>query len=245
MSDDAMQRMNATRPLRFAMRCGAVVGAAVLLLAASGCESLQKKFIRKSKKPESRPTPVVEFEDYMRTTTPIDLYRKHYTVFNYWNAELLEELAVQTPNPKRLKRDSSEALASLYELKKLLDAGVGFEPQPDAAAAASSSPDAAPAQESPDPRTQALQYADTLLRERERINSDIQSERYNPSQLDTMRRAIDFETRMIHRALFWRKVEEQLNAPAAAGAPPAPVPSVAAEPASQQAAEPSPPQASQ
>jgi len=84
-----------------------------------GCESLQKKFIRKPK-PQARPSPIISFQDYTRAITPLDRYRKHYVLFEYWNAELLDGLKVPTANPKRLKRTSAESLEELRILRGLL-----------------------------------------------------------------------------------------------------------------------------
>jgi hypothetical protein len=85
----------------------------------TGCESLQKKFIRKSK-PQARPSPIISFQDYTRAITPLDRYRKHYVLFEYWNAELLDGLKVHTTNSKRLKRTSAESLEELRILRGLL-----------------------------------------------------------------------------------------------------------------------------
>jgi len=52
--------------------------------------------------------------------TPLDRYRKHYALFDYWNAELLDALQPHTSNPKRARRASSEALQELKTLQGLL-----------------------------------------------------------------------------------------------------------------------------
>ncbi|MBI3320291.1 MAG: hypothetical protein HYZ89_06890, partial [Candidatus Omnitrophica bacterium] len=82
------------------------------------CESLQKKFVRK-RKAEPRPTPIIVFEDYTRSMTPLDRYRKHYILFDYWNEQLLDELK-PAANPKRLRQASAESLKELQVLHDLL-----------------------------------------------------------------------------------------------------------------------------
>jgi len=84
-----------------------------------GCESLQRKFTRK-KAPKPAPTPIISFQDYSAAMTPLDRYRKHYAIFDYWNAELMAALETRTPNPKRIKRASEEALGELEALKGLV-----------------------------------------------------------------------------------------------------------------------------
>ncbi len=101
-----------------------------VLIASSGCESLQRKFTRKSKHPKAAPTPIINFQDYTQAMTPLDRYRKHYLMFDYWNDELIESLQQKPQNPKRFRRASSEALAELEVMKGLLAdaAAVRFEP---------------------------------------------------------------------------------------------------------------------
>lgn len=93
--------------------------AVVLLMAGAGCESLQKKFIRKRKQ-ETRPSPIITFEDYTRTMTSLDKYRKHYLLFNYWNGELISVLQERDANPKRARRASGESLQELGIMRGLL-----------------------------------------------------------------------------------------------------------------------------
>ncbi len=90
-----------------------------VLIASTGCESLQKKFTRKPKT-STRPTPIISFQDYTRAITPLDRYRKHYVLFEYWNAELLQALGESTPNLKRLKKASGESLSELKTVQGLL-----------------------------------------------------------------------------------------------------------------------------
>ena len=92
----------------------------LLLTAVTGCESLERKLTRKPKHPPARPSPIINFEDYTATRTPLDRYRKHYLIFDYWNSQLLEELQSRTPNPKRLTRASTEALGELETLQQLM-----------------------------------------------------------------------------------------------------------------------------
>ena len=90
-----------------------------LAFAGTGCESLQKKLIRKKKNVE-RPSPVINFLDYTHAMTPLDRYRKHYVLFDYWNGELLDALGQSSMNPKRAERASAEALQELQILQQLV-----------------------------------------------------------------------------------------------------------------------------
>jgi len=98
--------------------CGTLF--ASFLLAVGGCEGLQKKFVRKRKTPAERPTPIVQFQDYTRSMTPLDRYRKHALMFDYWNTELINALGPEASNPKRVKRASAEALQELRLLQRVL-----------------------------------------------------------------------------------------------------------------------------
>ena len=99
---------------------GVLLSAYCLVLSAGmGCESFQRKFIRKPKTVE-RPTAIVNFQDYTHAMTPLDRYRKHYALFDYWNAQLLEELQAREPNAKRARDASAEALQELRTLQGLL-----------------------------------------------------------------------------------------------------------------------------
>jgi hypothetical protein len=150
-----------------------------LFTVLTGCESVQKKFVRKSK-PHVRPSPIIGFQDYTKAMTPLDRYRKHYALFDYWNAELLDALGVGTANPKRIQRASAESLQELKVLPELLQEG------PAAAAG-------------------------RLIKEREEVDRQLQRGSYPPLQLNLIRRTLETQTRQIHRELFWRKVEEQLQ----------------------------------
>ena len=90
-----------------------------LLLTACGCESFQRKFQRKSKN-ERPPTPIISFHDYSGTMTPLERYRKHYIMFEYWNQDVIDALQVSSPNPKRYRQSSEEALNELHTLQSLL-----------------------------------------------------------------------------------------------------------------------------
>ena len=62
--------------------------------------------------------------------TPLDRYRKHYLMFDYWNEELIEALQSNPINPKRFKRASSEALEELRTMSSLVvdDVAARFTP---------------------------------------------------------------------------------------------------------------------
>jgi len=92
----------------------------VVALGLGGCESLQRKFTRKPKGPVPRPSPIIGIQDYSRAMTPLDRYRKHYMMFDYWNDELIEALQATSPNPKRFKRASEEALTELRTMRDLV-----------------------------------------------------------------------------------------------------------------------------
>lgn len=97
-----------------------VAGCWWLVAGLTGCESFQRKFTRKSKIPKPPPTPIINFEDYTRAMTPLDRYRKHYMMFDYWNTELIDTLAASPLNPKRFKRASTDALEELKTIRTLV-----------------------------------------------------------------------------------------------------------------------------
>jgi hypothetical protein len=97
---------------------------AALVAGAAGCESLQRKFTRKPKHAPKPLDPIIKFEDYTHAMTPLDKYRKHYMMFNYWNSELISALENKTPNPKRFRRASTDSLAELETLNRLVSGDV-------------------------------------------------------------------------------------------------------------------------
>ncbi len=167
--------------------CVAVCGG--LLCAVTGCESLQKKFTRVPKHPVGRPSPIVQFQDYTKAMTPMDRYRKHYALFDYWNSELLNALSgggsgavmsQSTMNFKRVKRASADALQELRVLARLLD--------PERAAKAT-----------------------FLVEERERWDAQLQQDNTSFSGLDRIRRGLEQQSTKIHREFVWRKIEDHLK----------------------------------
>ena len=77
----------------------AVCAAALLGAGAlSGCESLREKFIRKPKGPTERPQAIFRFLDYTKIITPVDRYRKHAMLFDYWTADLANAIAPELPS---------------------------------------------------------------------------------------------------------------------------------------------------
>ena len=101
-----------------------------LVAALTGCESLQRKLTRKRKGPVPRPTPIIQFQDYTRTMTPLDRYRKHALMLDYWNGDLLASLDQRPLNPKRVKKASTESLQELQTMRSLVtdDVAVRFDP---------------------------------------------------------------------------------------------------------------------
>ena len=151
-----------------------------VLIAGRGCESLKKKLTRKAK-PYARPSPIVNFQDYTQAMTPLDRYRKHYLLFDYWNADLLESLTRQSTNPKRIKKASAESLQELQTLQGLLQEKWAAQVTP-------------------------------FIAGRVRLDRRLQGELYNSSELDIIRQDLERQIRQIHRELFWRNMEDHLNA---------------------------------
>lgn len=102
----------------------------VLSASLTGCESLQRKFTRKSKRPAAAVNPILKFEDYTRAMTPLDRYRKHALLFDYWNDELMAALQDRSINVKRCRRTSGEALAELQTLQGLLTDAMAAQLEP-------------------------------------------------------------------------------------------------------------------
>ena len=102
----------------------------LLLTGLSGCESVQRKFTRKSKGPRAVPTPVINFQDYTQAMTPLERYRKHYLMFDYWNGEFMDGLRAKPLNAKRVKLASTGSLNELTMLQSLVaeDLGAQFAP---------------------------------------------------------------------------------------------------------------------
>ena len=106
-----------------------LLSAVCCLLSAGGCESFQRKFVRKSK--SERPvSPIISFQDYSGAMTPLERYRKHYIMFEYWNSDVIESLQGGSPNPKRYRQSAEEALSELQTLQSLLseDVAAKFAP---------------------------------------------------------------------------------------------------------------------
>jgi len=111
------------RPAARVTRCpGLTLTIVCCLLTAplAGCESLQRKFTRKPKGPQATPTPVINFQDYSRALTPMDQYRKHFLLFEYWNDELIRGLQARPLNSKQYRHASAESRSELETMQGLL-----------------------------------------------------------------------------------------------------------------------------
>lgn len=107
-----------------------LLSAVCCLLSAGvlGCESVQRKFIRKRKE-APRPSPIVQFRDYREAMDALERYRKHFVLFQYWNGELLRSLG-SGMSLKAARHVSGEALQELRTLRGLLTepAGASLDP---------------------------------------------------------------------------------------------------------------------
>lgn len=97
-----------------------------VLFAGIGCEQLQRKFTRKPNVERERPSAIIQFRDYDQALTPLEFYKKHYTLFRFRNQELLHAMSDVSINHKRLKKNSAESLKELEQLRGLLN-GVAAE----------------------------------------------------------------------------------------------------------------------
>ena len=157
-----------------------VVACCLLLVAVVGCESFQRKFTRRSKRAAPPPSPIINFQDYSQAMTPLERYRKHYLMFDYWNGELIDALKSEPQNPKRYKRASSEAIAELQAMQGLVKEELAHRFEP-------------------------------VLAERSRLNRQLQSATFDATRASAAWRVLDTQTPAIHRAFFWRDVEDQLK----------------------------------
>ncbi len=164
-----------------------VTGYWSLATGLTGCESFQRKFTRKSK-PQAPTNPIINFQDYTQAMTPLDRYRKHYLIFDYWNEALIDALKESSPNPKLFKRASAEALGELQTLKELLTDDVAARLEP-------------------------------IIAERSRLNEELHSSGFNPSQATILSHQLEAQARQIKRDFFWRDVEEHLKPRATTAAP--------------------------
>ena len=77
--------------------------------------AIQRKFTRKT----AHPTPAVAIttKDYESQLSPEERYRRHYAMWDFWHAELMEGLG---GNSKRAIRAVEEGMAELQALEALL-----------------------------------------------------------------------------------------------------------------------------
>lgn len=85
---------------------------------ASGCESLVKKFARKSKGPEKPVEMVLEPQDYGGRLPSEELYDQYFLYWKSWQDEFSDSLS--GTSHKRQLDTASEALKNLGEMRKLL-----------------------------------------------------------------------------------------------------------------------------
>ncbi|MBI4596829.1 MAG: hypothetical protein HY737_00325 [Candidatus Omnitrophica bacterium] len=171
------------------MRARTVAGTMLLsaicyLLSAGlvGCESLQKKLTRKSKRAPASPTPIINFLDYSRAMTPLDRYRKHALMFDYWNDQVLQALASPPINPKRYKHASAEALNELNTMQTLVAEDVAARLAP------------------------MIEERTAMNHELQHYVGEM-----NSAQASAIHRRIDAQTRQIQRSFSWRDVQDQLK----------------------------------
>ena len=92
-----------------------VVMILVLVSGLVGCETIQRKFTRKTKRRPIRPR--FYTAGAQETRPNIELYMMHYTYWKTWHEDLVANAGV---NAKRDKMASGNALSHLNDMKKYL-----------------------------------------------------------------------------------------------------------------------------
>jgi len=91
-----------------------------LLLDLAGCESLTRKFIRKSKKSDQPVEMVLTPEEYKGPNmSKEELYRQHFLFWQAWQDELENALAQKSSLKKKVDC-TQEALKNLVNMKNML-----------------------------------------------------------------------------------------------------------------------------
>ena len=86
--------------------------------AASGCDTLPKKFTRKKPKPEHTPSVVyLEKGPYQKKYSNEYYYKTHYTLWKTWQDDTLDNL---NGNSKKLARSAQEAYSNLDQMGRYL-----------------------------------------------------------------------------------------------------------------------------
>ena len=90
-----------------------------VMISASGCEPLRKKFIREKKKDKvSNFVPVLDPIDYQPAVhTAKEHYSQHYSMWKVWQRDFLD-VADASTSDKRQKYTLTQAMAQLEEMKK-------------------------------------------------------------------------------------------------------------------------------
>ncbi|MBP9854095.1 MAG: hypothetical protein KBD53_04425 [Candidatus Omnitrophica bacterium] len=90
-------------------------------IAASGCQPLRQKFIRKkTKERESKFIPILEPVDYVAASISApQQYKQHYLIYAVWQKELLSGLE-HDDNDKRLKYSLEQLISHLEEMVKFV-----------------------------------------------------------------------------------------------------------------------------
>ncbi|MFH1753283.1 MAG: hypothetical protein ABH875_03775 [Candidatus Omnitrophota bacterium] len=88
---------------------------ASLVISLCGCEAVQRKFTRKTKKKPI--TPKFYTEGMEETRPALELYMMHYTYWKSWHEDLVESAGM---NSKRDAMAIANALSHLNDMKKYL-----------------------------------------------------------------------------------------------------------------------------
>ena len=93
-----------------------IVAAMLMAGLLGGCDTVQRKFIRKPKNVKP-PTPVVRFTSYEPTQSMEALYKRQLLQWSFWNGELVGGFGV---SEKKIQHASKETLDVLLELQRFL-----------------------------------------------------------------------------------------------------------------------------
>ncbi len=91
-----------------------------LVLAASGCETLRRKFTRRKRRKTAQEEMVVAPRDYSEHPFPNDvLYQQYFTYWKAWNQEWVASLTDRDA-PKKIAGCGEQALVNLEKMRTYL-----------------------------------------------------------------------------------------------------------------------------